>query len=904
MSNLLFDANRACEACELRKDCLGPVPAEGPMDAEIAFIGEAPGRNEDKTGKPFRGQAGQYFDSLLRSVEINRQDVWVTNTTKCRPVDNRTPTPEEVEICASRWLDVELQMVRPKIVVPMGDAAITHFLGEGTVYERHGIPIGVLQGSGSNGSVSVVSKEGTEVHSQQGTQPQTVILPIYHPAAGLHRPELMVQIQEDFQVLKEVISGEWEPTVDQFPEPYYSNTMNAWFEHNVVALDSEWVDNKLWSIQISGAPGTGSFMDCSTSKNTRVDFDQVIVHNYLADAEFVDLPEDTRDTMLMAYLLGLPQGLKELAKRLCGMEMKSYAEMVQPYGKEKAMAYLEEAARGNGHDYKGEWPDPPDLEDFTWNKKTNTLGVKIKKPQHISKKIKRILADVRGGKVLKDGPVDPYHRWYKIDSREREAVEAVLGHLPEGNLEDVPREASVYYSCRDADATLRVHNVLWPRILAKGLAGVFSIDMGTLPIALEMQRNGIKIDADGLRRLSREYEVLMQEGAEEIFLATGITEENQTGMEQIKEPWRFNPNSDNELRRLFFTELGFKPTKFTKTKLPSVANEELAKIDHPLVKMVEEYRHVQHLKDSFCDTLPSKANRDSRVHPTIRTTRTATGRWSMADPNCQQIPTRTDLGRAIRKQFIAEDGNQLVSIDYSQIELRVAAHLSQCKTMMEAFRLGQDIHTETAARLFGVQEPTEKQRYAAKTLNFGVIYGITADGFQAQMEVEGLRWTVDECGLFIKESNALRPELWVWQEETKAFARRNGYVMDMFGRRRLIPEILCPIKYIQSSGERETINMPVQGSAQGILKLAMGKLWRESDQPKPHYTAPAGVHHGTSKWLLQIHDELVWETHERVVVDFIEWAIPIMENIVQLSVPVIAEAKTGLNWGEMPKWTA
>ena len=976
--NVLFEANRACTECILRTDCLGPVPAEGPMSATLAFIGEAPGYKEDKDGFPFRGPAGRYFDSLLRSIGVKREEVWVTNTTKCRPLKNRTPTRDEVEYCASRWLDMELAMVKPRIIVPMGDAAITHFLGEGTVYGRHGVPIAMEAGSwGTSGITSIYQRKGKDgnvgsgklesfllgmepssskddsgkptglpgnspmdlsqqetgsstdattpdaldritstleidrttletqlqqeliekagkliapqiipivqrilttdptgtgsVESAHGIETdsaghQVVVLPIYHPASGLHRVELMTTIQEDFLTLKEVIEGSWEPMVDQYPDPQYrdcSLDLPGEDDGRLVAVDTEWVEGKLWSVQCTDKPGEGSFYKEAPKLSN------VVVHNYLADAQYIDLPEHTRDTMLMAYLLGLPQGLKGLAKRLCGMDMDSYEDMVGRYGKEKALEYLQVGT-------KVDWPDPPVLEDFTWDKKTNTLGMKQKTPQHISKKIARILADVRAGKVTKAGPVDPYSRWHSIDSRERAEVEAVLGRMPDGNLEDVPGGEAVVYSCRDADATLRVDGVLWPQIVEKGLQTVFEMDMDTYPVAMEMMKNGIKVDSRKLRELADTFSGLMVEKSGEIF-----KEAAKAGSYP-----NFNPNSNSELVKLFFDHLGFKPTKLTRTGLPSVAGEELAKIDHPLVKLVEEYRHVQHLKDSFCDTLPGKADTGGRVHPTIRTTRTATGRWSMADPNCQQIPVRTELGREIRKAFIAEEGNVLVAIDYSQIELRVAAHLSQCQSMMQAFKDGRDIHTETARRLFGLVDVEPSQRYAAKTLNFGVIYGITAEGFQSQMQVEGLDWSVKDCELFIKESNQLRPELWVWQEETKAFARRNGYVMDMFGRRRLLPEILCPVRWIQSSGEREAINMPVQSGAQGLIKLAMGKLWQLTDT-------------SVIKWLLQIHDELLWEMDQGLVEWFNGWAIPVMEGVVQLSVPVTAEVKTGFNWGEM-----
>ena len=209
--------------------------------------------------------------------------------------------------------------------------------------------------------------------------------------------------------------------------------------------------------------------------------------------------------------------------------------------------------------------------------------------------------------------------------------------------------------------------------------------------------------------------------------------------------------------------------------------------------------------------------------------------------------------------------------------------------MIGLFKEGRDIHNETAAAVFG-SNFTSAHRYASKTLGFGVLYGLTAHGLNTQMQTEGQSdWTEDRCREFIKEYFALRPEVEVWQEATRNFAKEHGYVKDIFGRRRWTPEVQSPINRIKSAGERQAVNMPVQSTAQGIIKLAMAKLWR---------TIPE------SSWLLQIHDELLWEIPIDRVADFIHWAIPIMQDVVQLSVPVIAEAKTGPNWGEMTKWPA
>jgi len=881
------------------------------MDAEIALIGEAPGRGEDDTGRPWMGAAGQYLMALLRSIGLTREQVWLSNIGKCRPTGNRTPTPEEAQFCASRWLSVELNMVKPRIIGLLGDVATSYFLGEGTMYERHGKPIEwPIRGDEYGHPVEYVT-----------------LLPMYHPAAGLYDKgdRRLADILEDFKVLEQLVRGEWEPVVDTHPTVHYAEMGEAAGLHSngmPRAYDTEWVDGKLWSIQTSSSPGMAEFY---TPQGDVMVTGETVVHSYMADGRMIDLPPNTKDTQLMAYLLGLPQGLKELAKRLCGMEMESYQEVTRKFGKDKAMAYLEQAvalhpdspptkAIRDKAEKKGEtltldmWESLEEIEDATWNKKNQRFEVKKSKPQHIVIKMKKILADVEGGKENKDGPVDPYTRWTHIDPRERQVVEDVLGSMPEGDLSDAPRDAAVYYSCRDADATGRIEPILWQQILDKGLLPVFMMDMGTLPIALEMERNGIKIDSGKLKELGDRFVGILQEKSEEIFRELDLLCSECAGAAELFASTkqgkyfciacqdtrikRFNPNSNNELVTLFFTDLGFKPTKYTPTGAPSVAKGELAKIDHPVVDMIEEYRHIQHLKDSFCDTLPGKADEGGRVHPTIKTTRTATGRWSMEDPNCQQIPSRDEEGKKIREAFIAEEGNVLVSIDYSQIEMRVQAHLAQCTSMIQIFNEGRHIHRETCAEIYGIpllDVDQESPMYkATKNIGFGVMFLETEGGLFTQMKREKAEgWDLARCRQFIKDWYRLRPEVWSWQQDTIAFARRNGYVKSMMGRIREIPECLVPVEWIQSAGDRMAVNMPIQGSAQDILKQAMVAMNRAL--------------HEDVKWLLQVHDELIWEMPERLVPWFIPSAKSVMENITRLSVPLEVEAKVGLNWGQMEK---
>ena len=838
----LYDINRMCRACDLRDGCKGAVPAVG--HGKVMLVGEAPGRNEDTYGKPFTGDAGKYLNSLLDTIGLKREEVIITNTVKCRPLRNRTPGRDEAEFCKTRWLDLEITMVQPEIIVAMGKVAIETFLGEASVEHVHGIP-------------QYITYQGRAI----------TLLPVYHPAAGFYDSSLMRAIAADFAVLGELVHGNTVDHITDDLEVVYTEWDGPNLEEfdRKAAIDTEIVDDKLWSYQVSFEPGSAQFIDASIARY--IPGKQAIVHNYLFDAQWLNLPEYCDDTMLMAYLLGLPQGLKELSWRLCGMEMASYTETISGHRKTKAMNWLNQAALLD-------WPDPPELEVVTWDRKENKLKTQLKKPQHINRKLKRIIADVVSGKELKNGPVDPWARWHQIDARERAEVESIMGPMPDASLADIPREQAIYYSARDADATMRVYRVLQELLKERDLLYVYCMDQQTLPIALEMQNNGMAVDKNYLINLGRHYLEQMEAKAEEIFEALHGR--------------RFNPNSDHDLRKVFYEELKNKPTKFTPTGLPSVRGEELSKIKHPAAKMVEEYRHLAHLKDSFCDALPSKVDTDGRIHTTINTTRTETGRWSMKNPNLQQIPSRSEQGRAIRKAFIASDTTSLIAIDYSQIEMRVAAHLAQCQSMIGMFQEGRDIHTETASQIFGIpiEEVTSQQRYPTKTMGFGVIYGLTPHGLQNQMQLEGLTdWTETRCEEFITWYYELRPELRAWQEHTKAQAMRDGYVRDMFGRLRYIPELLCPIERYRSAGERQAVNMPVQSSAQGILKLAMGLLHRSPEVP--------------FMWLLQVHDELMFETLDRDTARFVKWAKGVMESAVKISVPVLAEAKVGKNWGEM-----
>lgn len=870
----LRDTVRACSACHYRVSCHAPVPGVGPVPSKLMAIGEAPGKDEDLYGEPFVGAAGRLLDSLLSNVGVKRSDVYITNVVKCRPPNNADPTAASVRACA-KWLDAELDEVSPSVVLLMGGRAMSRVLGSraGTVEHLHGRPIA------GNG---------------------VVYLPCYHPAAALYETSQLRYLYDDFQVLKGLLSGRSPESflvVDQYPSPVYQEVGSSSELDGVLALvssagqvaaDVETVNGRLWSVQLCVEPGSAWFIGPELLSGFRVpDGVKVILHNYLYDIGFIKV-DRFADTMVMAYLLGLPQGLKELASRICGMVMESYSELVSPLGRDKAIGYLDPLA-------SMVWPDPEPVADLVWDNKAGRVIEKVRRPQPIGRKIKKILSDCAG-----DSNVDPCRRWRDIDARERKVVEGVSGSMPEATIADLPRGEAVEYGCRDADATMRVHRCMLPRIGEMGLGFVLDrVDLPSIPMVSEMMGNGIALDIGYLRGLSSQYSERMAAIADQLA-------------KDADQP--FNPGSSPQVASVVYGKLGFVPTKYTSTGMVSTDDKELKKVKHPVVKGILNYRKLAKNKDSFADSLLAKAvvggDGVVAIHTTLKVTRTETGRLSSSDPNLQAQPVRTKEGRAVRNGFIARLGFVLMEGDMPQEEIRVMAHESQCPALLGIFHSGGDPHTETASRIFGVPldvAKQEKYRYPTKRLNFGVIYDISPEGLSeeigeyiADLALEGIDlgirpWSVDDCGRLIQEWYRLYPEVKDFRMEKVAQARRLGYVTDMFGRIRFVPEVFCPIRSIQEAGARQAGNMPIQSGSAGIIKLAMARLYRERDE--------LGWRSG-ARFLLQIHDALLLEVRDDsgFIKQVAAWLGDVMANTVSLSVPLgPVDVKVGHRWGEMGK---
>jgi len=414
----------------------------------------------------------------------------------------------------------------------------------------------------------------------------------------------------------------------------------------------------------------------------------------------------------------------------------------------------------------------------------------------------------------------------------------------------------------------RLQPVLAKKVREAKLGKVLEeIELPLTPVLARLEERGILVDKGLLEKLSADLGVKLKE------LEGGIHRE--AGME-------FNINSPKQLGEVLFEKLQLPLQRKTKTGY-STDNEVLTTLGalHPLPKMVMEYRTLSKLKGTYIDALPEAVNPESgRIHTTFLQTSTATGRLSSRDPNLQNIPIRTELGAKVRQAFIATEGHLLVSLDYSQIELRIFATLSGDENLISAFRKGEDIHAATARELFAGQEIDRKLRARAKAINFGLIYGKSPYGLSQELDI-----SQEEATKYIKTYFERYPQVRAFMDELKERAHKQGYSETVFGRRRYLPELTSKNPVLRSAAERAAINMPIQGTAADLLKLAMIATERRLSEE---------VQLG---WmLLTIHDELIFEVPEGSEQKMIDTVKPIMEGVTELEVPIVVDAGVGKNW--------
>ena len=423
----------------------------------------------------------------------------------------------------------------------------------------------------------------------------------------------------------------------------------------------------------------------------------------------------------------------------------------------------------------------------------------------------------------------------------------------------------------------RLKNSLGAKLKSDNLTKVFEeIEMPLVQILAEMELIGIRIDLASLKTLSKSVSKEVAKLETEIYKLAGT---------------EFNINSPAQMKNILFERLQLKgKVRKTGKGALSTAAPELEKLsmEHPIIDLILKYRELQKLKTTYIEPFPKLVYpKTNRLHTTLNQTGTVTGRLSSQDPNLQNIPIKTELGQEFRKAFISSPGYKLASFDYSQLELRIAAHISGYKKMTAAFKRGEDIHTRTAAEIFKVapENVTPAMRREAKTLNFGLLYGMGLLGFQRASGVSR-----DRAREFINRYMTEFSGIAKYMEDMRLKARKEGFVETIFGRRRYLPEINSGIPQLVAQAERMAINMPIQGTEADLLKISMIRInnliyeeYGERD----------------INMLLQIHDEILFEIKNSIIDKFKVRAKNIMENVHQLDVPLIVDAKSGDNWSDM-----
>ena len=464
--------------------------------------------------------------------------------------------------------------------------------------------------------------------------------------------------------------------------------------------------------------------------------------------------------------------------------------------------------------------------------------------------------------------------------------ETHLGHTPvpftdvagkgksQLTFDQIELEKAAHYAAEDADVTLRLHHVLMPQLTAKpGLHKIFTeLEMPLVSVLSRIEDNGVLIDDAMLLQQSQQLAMSMQQSEARAYeLAEGA----------------FNLASPKQIQEILYDRMGLPVLKKTPKGAPSTAEDVLQELalDHELPRLILEHRSLGKLKSTYTDKLPTMINsRTGRVHTSYHQAVAATGRLSSSDPNLQNIPIRTQEGRRIREAFIAESGCHIVAADYSQIELRIMAHLSGDETLLDAFQHGLDIHRATAAEIFSVplEEVSDEQRRHSKAVNFGLIYGMSAFGLSKQLNVER-----KQAQSYIDQYFAQYPGVKAYMENTRESARERGYVETVFGRRLYLPDINAKNHNVRQYAERTAINAPMQGTAADIIKMAMITMdkWIRREAPE-------------IKMVMQVHDELVFEVPDPLLDSGTESIRDIMQQVTKLDVPLLVDVGFGRNWAQ------
>lgn len=522
----------------------------------------------------------------------------------------------------------------------------------------------------------------------------------------------------------------------------------------------------------------------------------------------------------------------------------------------------------------------PRLKEVLVNPTVSKIGHNVKYDAIILKRNGVAVNPVTFDTMIAAYVLDPGSRGYALDK----LAEAHLNHRMQSITEligkgknqrsfaEVDIESAARYSGDDADTTLRLKEIFAPHLEDGGLLKLFNeVEMPLMEVLMDIEMRGVCLDVPLLNDISKEFSLMMEQLERTIYEIAGE---------------EFNLNSPKQLGEILFDKIGLRTRRKTKTGFSTdIDTLTLLAKEHELPGYIVEYRQLAKLKSTYVDALPAMVNPvTGRVHTSFNQAVTATGRLSSSDPNLQNIPIRTELGRNIRKAFIAPPGYVLLSADYSQIELRIMAHMSGDRILTEAFRNGEDVHKKTASLLFGVfpEMVSDEQRRQAKTINFGVMYGMGAFSLSEQLGI-----TREKAKAFIDNYFATHSGVRTFIENTVEDARKNGYVTTLLGRKRYVSDINSSNRNVAEFAKRTAINTPIQGSAADLIKVSMINLSRSLKREHLH-----------AYMILQVHDELVFEVAEDEV-DTVRTVVKdAMENALELNVPLVVDIGAGKDWLE------
>lgn len=826
---------------------------------------------------------------------------------------------------------------------------------------------------------------------------ECVVIPLYHPAAGLHNSQVARFVWFDIAQFAKYVRGEAHPVnpTDQYPSPIYS--IAAPFNERAPAygIDTEGSVDDPWSIQISTEPGTAAaiirddhqhdaVLPSINSKLHVVDA-KLIGHNWLHDwhvcrALGIDIDsidfDRIEDTMLMSFCIGsLPIGLKALSRRLTGAIQKSYPEAIAPAERKLALSYITKAIdakvcrtcngtgkvaaygktgakRGQLLKRQDKCPNPLCIDGGLWSAREGQLAYdwsdgtwSMKAGWQIQRYLRSLKADIESGKfdVADDDDAEELEetdstgeskprtirqRWESWDDDVREPVEELLGPMPTPTLRDVPRKDAEAYACRDADLTLRNFPILDRMIDESDLRDAYRLDLSITPACAEMERNGMAVDVDALeklgRRLRRENDVILRKIQNIAHRPINPRSGDQVAALLFGDR-RLTYNEDDERELLPQLSFGLESRKRTRSGKRAAVDEKVLQglllkyAERPevveIVRLLIDYNTRYTLDRNFVSKIPriAKQQKDGhwRVYTHLRQTVAATYRLASGDPiNLQNIPVRSkgdvDLGKLVRACFIAAPGCVLAGSDYSQVELRILAALSGDDNLLRAFREGLDPHILGASRAWRMDYDEMLAAYragdgkiidireSAKNLNFGIVFGITPRGLQAQMELRGLRYTLDECADLIRMwTKEAFPGIGAYIEEVHSYGRMHGYAKSLMGHMRHCPGVWSDIPSIREEALRQLVNFTVQCSAAEVLKAGLRDLWRRGKKALDRV--------GT-KLTMSVHDENLADVPDNDEAREVSATVieTYMENPIEL--PNGVEIKTKLKFAQ--NWAA